>query len=511
MKKKYILDKIQEQVARGILNPNLGGDPVGLKITKQALKKSKEVNDSYYKELDKKFKDYLKLDVKDNPSPKVNMTDSDHEMYYGTGMEGLKYDDEGTEKHKKFVERNKELNKPSKDYYLNKDGVEDSYGKIMKDGENYKKHKYEKPDEYQKTPKVRITKESTSKKTMKQLNFKKPFLSEEKTMNLIPESFKFDRNKFAMTDGVESYTIRWEGDEKGTPVVLKYKNEKLVKEDVQKIQHLYGYKSEDTLMKTNDALTENQIFRELLGKSRTLVNEQDAPAPTTAPATGTKPTGTPTTPKEEKKVYTLNFNGKIGDENKDVNFRISYVTNGKIFEISKTELIFDGKTIENPNTNNVTELIKNVDLVPSSKSTLKFDSVYNLFKRIAGNKNVLKLADNKKLLANAKSASALFPHKYNESFTSKLKPTQIEDATIKFYPYKTIDQITNTVEGCKLPSYFSVNYKGTESELLPFKIESLKTIGDQFRDSNFSAYALGSKKQELFDKLKGFAVQSCKV
>ena len=141
MKKKDILKKIEEQVARGILNPNSTADPVGLRITKQALKKSKQENDDYYKSLDKKFKDYLKMDSKETVSPKVNATPEDHEMYYGSGMEGLKYDDEGTEKYKKFVERNKKLNEPSKDYYLKKDQVEDSFGKITKDGDHYKKHK----------------------------------------------------------------------------------------------------------------------------------------------------------------------------------------------------------------------------------------------------------------------------------------------------------------------------------------------------------------------------------
>ena len=47
MKKKDILKKIEEQVARGILNPNSTSDPVGLRITKQALKKSKQENDDY--------------------------------------------------------------------------------------------------------------------------------------------------------------------------------------------------------------------------------------------------------------------------------------------------------------------------------------------------------------------------------------------------------------------------------------------------------------------------------
>jgi hypothetical protein len=265
MKKKYILKKIEEQVARGILNPNSTADPVGLRITKQALKKSKQENDDYYKSLDKKFKDYLKMDTKDAISPKVNATPEDHEMYYGSGMEGLKYDDEGTEKYKKFVERNKKLNEPSKDYYLKKDQVEDSFGKITKDGNHYKKHKYGKPDEYQKTPKVRITTESKDKKTMKQLTYKKPFLSHERAMTLIPEGYKLDGNKFRMTDGVETYTIKWESN---NPTILSYKNDKLVKEDVSKMKHLYNYNSQDTLMKTNDVLTENEIFGELMNKSR---------------------------------------------------------------------------------------------------------------------------------------------------------------------------------------------------------------------------------------------------
>lgn len=295
MKKSDILKKISEQVARGILNPNVG-EPVGLKITKQALGKSKKENDEYYKSLDKKFTDYLKMGGKDEPSPKVNMTDEERKMYYGTGMEGLKYDDEGTPKYEKFVKRNEELNKPSKDYYLDKDEVDDSYDRIMKDGKAYRKHKYEKPDEYQKTPKVRVTKESVNKKTMKQLNFKKPFLTQERVMKLIPESFKVDGNKFKMSDGVETYTIKWEGNTKtGTPTPLQYKNGTLIKEDVSKMKHLYDYNSQDTLMKTNDALTENQIFSELLGKSR-LLKEQDtttAPTGTTPVTTDTKKTAAP--------------------------------------------------------------------------------------------------------------------------------------------------------------------------------------------------------------------------
>lgn len=311
MKKSDILKKISEQVARGILNPN-AGEPVGLKITKQALKKSKKENEDYYKALDKKFTDYLKMGGKDEVSPKINMTDEERKMYYGTGMEGLKYDDEGTPKYEKFVKRNEELNKPSKDYYLDKDEVDDSYDRIMKDGKAYKKHKYEKPDEYQKTPKLRVTKESVNKKTMKQLNFKKPFITQERVMKLIPESFKVNGNKFKMSDGIETYTIKWEGNTKtGTPTPLQYKNGTLIKEDVSKMKHLYDYNSQDTLMKTNDALTENQIFAELLGKSRLLKEQDTTTTPTgTTPTSTTKPTGVVTTIErwstpEAKKVNNL--------------------------------------------------------------------------------------------------------------------------------------------------------------------------------------------------------------
>jgi hypothetical protein len=68
-----------------------------------------------------------------------------------------------------------------------------------------------------------------------------------------------------MTDGVETYTIKWESN---NPTILSYKNDKLVKEDVSKMEHLYNYNSQNTLMKTNDVLTENEIFGELMNKSR---------------------------------------------------------------------------------------------------------------------------------------------------------------------------------------------------------------------------------------------------
>jgi hypothetical protein len=372
MKKIDILKKIEEQVARGILNPN-SGEPVGLKITKQNLKKSKEENEDYYKELEKKFRDYLKLDTKDNPSPKVNMTDKDHEMYYGTGMEGLKYDDEDTEKYKKFVERNKKLNEPSKDYYLKKDQVEDSFGKITKDGEHYKKHKYGKPDEYQKTPKVRITNENHNKNTMKRLTYKKPFLSHDKTMNLIPEGYKQDGNKFQMTDGVETYTIKWEGtNTTGTPTVLSYKNEKLDKEDISKMEYLYDYNSSDLLMKTNDALTENTIFNEMLNKSRSLIKEQQ-----TSGTTQTQTATTGTKPQTNQTAGVNDDDKKTGPKFTDNSFDKTVYKNTDINNINKLNAFKNyGNVTRNDFPSLTNKLMKKLE---SSQSKEEISSLFRSF------------------------------------------------------------------------------------------------------------------------------------
>ncbi len=108
-----------------------------LKNFKFGLDTSADSNDDY------SFFSKITRDNNDNIIKFNDLNDSDkRKMYYGTGMEGLKYDDEGTPKYEKFVKRNEELNKPSKDYYLDKDEVDDSYDRIMKDGKVYKKHKY---------------------------------------------------------------------------------------------------------------------------------------------------------------------------------------------------------------------------------------------------------------------------------------------------------------------------------------------------------------------------------
>ena len=46
---------------------------------------------------------------------------------------------------------------------------------------------------------------------MKRLKFKKPFNGMDNAKKLIPESYKIDGNEFEVTDGIESYRVRWDG------------------------------------------------------------------------------------------------------------------------------------------------------------------------------------------------------------------------------------------------------------------------------------------------------------
>jgi len=116
-------------------------------------------------------------------------------------------------------------------------------------------------------------KESTK---MKRLKFKKPFNGIETALKVIPESYKVDNKVFEMTDGNENYKIRWEGSlTEGKAVVLTAYDKTLVKEDMDKIKHLMGFKSQETLgnLKGKQRIEENNIFADMLKKTRTLMTE----------------------------------------------------------------------------------------------------------------------------------------------------------------------------------------------------------------------------------------------
>jgi hypothetical protein len=116
------------------------------------------------------------------------------------------------------------------------------------------------------------------KEGMKRLKFKQEFKGVGNALKLIPESYKVDNKVFEMTDGVESYKMRWEGTlNEGKAIVLTASDKTLVNEDMQKMKHLMGYKSQDTLgtVKGKARIDENAIFSDIWKKSQILIEGED--------------------------------------------------------------------------------------------------------------------------------------------------------------------------------------------------------------------------------------------
>jgi len=254
-------------------------EPNGLKVASTARKESGTFNTDALKNFDKKMSNYYEFD-KDEEfiEPKVNR--SDYEEAYeiealGAGkMSGLKYDNEDTEVFKSFMKRIDDLNDTSE--YDKDFGTHDGFGEGEKEdntyellktnSEKYKKHKYDKPDEYQETPRVRVTNESKDNK-MKRLNFKNEFKTENDVLELIPEHYKSDGHVFLMTDGNQTYKVRWDDTLKeGT--VLSYKNKSMINEDTNKMKKLFNYKYSDSMSKTNNYSEETNTFKNLFESTK---------------------------------------------------------------------------------------------------------------------------------------------------------------------------------------------------------------------------------------------------
>lgn len=116
------------------------------------------------------------------------------------------------------------------------------------------------------------------KESMKRLRFKKEFNGVGNALKLIPENYKVDNKVFEMTDGNETYKIRWEGNiNEGKAVVLLASDKQMVNEDIQKMKHLMGYKSQDTLglMKGKSRIDENVKFADIYAKTKSLLEGED--------------------------------------------------------------------------------------------------------------------------------------------------------------------------------------------------------------------------------------------
>ena len=116
------------------------------------------------------------------------------------------------------------------------------------------------------------------KESMKRLRFKNEFKGLGNALKLIPEGYKVDNKVFEMTDGNETYKIRWEGNlSEGKAVVLTAADSKLVNEDITRMKELFGYKSHETLglVKGNARIDENKAFTDVWNKTKQLMTESD--------------------------------------------------------------------------------------------------------------------------------------------------------------------------------------------------------------------------------------------
>lgn len=251
-------------------------EPVGFKTAMNARKESGTFNTDSLKDFNKKMSSYYDFDNYENfTPPKINR--SDYEEQYetealGAGkMSGLRYDNEDTEVYKIFSDRIDDINDTSEydDVFGTHDGFgegkksDNTYKKLKEKGEKYVKHKYEEPDEYHYTPKVRVTDKPIKEGKMKRLNFKNEFVDENQMKKLIPEHYKYNGHVFLMTDGNETYKVRWD-DSLNEGTVLSHKNKKMINEDTEKMKKLFTYKYSDSMGKTNNYGEETKTFTKLL-------------------------------------------------------------------------------------------------------------------------------------------------------------------------------------------------------------------------------------------------------
>jgi len=240
-------------------------------------KKDKQEEDEYFKDVEEKMKKFQTTSEAEPTQigeafdpPKVNRKDDQTEpedVYdteaLGPGMLALRYDNEGTPVHNKFKERMDDMN-----------GEDLTYKKLKGYGEKYLKHKYEEPDEYHYTPKVRVTDKAVNETYMDVLKenifkVKGTIKSKEQVLNLVnklPERVRVDETVFAVTDGENEYRLIWEGQEDGEAIITHQKNINIVNESINKMKHLWEFKSSNSnkkIIKEND-----DVFFKMMNKVR---------------------------------------------------------------------------------------------------------------------------------------------------------------------------------------------------------------------------------------------------
>lgn len=300
-------------------NKLLGEETVpGVKQTQDVQKVAKKQNQDALKDVEKAMKDYEAPITPEKDAVKFDMTEEEKEIHNTQelrgGMEDLEYDSEPSEQFKdrakKAIEGDSTMGngQGSNEEYGNTEEAwgasDDDFGKNLVKNTAKKKEAKDKTqidlismgDDIEvspkKTPKRKIAVESegvstennnntiNETKKMKTLKrtFKKSFKELGNPINLIPESYKVDNNEFVLSDGNETYRMRWEGDvNEGVAVILTAQNKEAINEDMNKMNHLMNYSSREALgvLRDDQRIDENKSFNEVWNLTEKMLNEAE--------------------------------------------------------------------------------------------------------------------------------------------------------------------------------------------------------------------------------------------
>ena len=79
---------------------------------------------------------------------------------------------------------------------------------------------------------------------------------------------RVDESVFGITDGTNFYRLTWDADEEEA-IITHHKNPKTIKEEFNKMNHLWGYSSnKSTNVRTNLKEDSNKVFKDMLNKVR---------------------------------------------------------------------------------------------------------------------------------------------------------------------------------------------------------------------------------------------------
>lgn len=302
----------------------------GLQKTKSVQDEEKDTNEDYYGDIKKKMKDYAKNTGGDTDEdytledpPKKEPSESEQEyiedMERSRGLQHFEYDNEPDDKFKERAQKAIEGDSTmgNKTYTGEENGnteptwgaSKEDFGKELVKQTNRRKKRTDDAklnvtsfgDDIEMSDKDKINrsnafgeskksnkkaiKETKKDNKMKRLKFKKNFNGMDNALELIPEHYKVDGKKFEMTDGNETYRIRWEsdqltegeGEDKGRPVVLESKNNEDLQKDSNRVKELMNFDPQDNFgnLKGKQKVEENERFNDIWDKSKKIMTESE--------------------------------------------------------------------------------------------------------------------------------------------------------------------------------------------------------------------------------------------